>query len=240
VYRFDAAFPFASDKEQDAEKAHLEKHFKVLTDNTVRGVWITSTDASTLAKEYHLEPYVEALKESSPGKPTDTLTPMKSPADIASTKAGSVQSTPSVAPEAPVPRRSRRSVSPKKAAAPKSRAASKAGSTGGRGRKKKGSVVDDESVASTSSPAVPHVVPEEIIGKAEKAIEKAAAKEEKPILDTIKVGVLNPCLSVFNLRLRFIGADGGRRMIQRNYWLRQRLKLKLQRQKKNKLPRRQE
>ena len=51
-------------------------------------------------------------------------------------------------------------------------------------------MVDDESVASTSSPAVPHVVPEEIISKAEKAIEKAAAKEEKPILDTIKVGVL--------------------------------------------------
>jgi hypothetical protein len=106
--------------------------------------------------------------------------------------AWSVQSTPSVAPEAPAPRRSRRSVSPKKAAAPKPRAASKAGSTGGRGRKKKGSVVDDESVASTSSPAVPYVVPEEIIDKAEKAIARAAAKAEKAILDTIKVGVRPP------------------------------------------------
>jgi hypothetical protein len=188
ISRFEAAFPFASEKEKDAENAHLEKHFKVVTDHKVRGTWITSTEASTLAKEYHLGPYIEALKEHSPGRPTDTLTLMNPPESTA----WSVQSTPSVAPEAPAPRRSRRSVSPKKAAAPKPRAASKAGSTGGRGRKKKGSVVDDESVASTSSPAVPYVVPEEIIDKAEKAIARAAAKAEKAILDTIKVGVRPP------------------------------------------------
>ena len=114
----------------------------------------------------------------------------------------SVQSTPVVAPEVPPAaiRRSRRSVSPKKQAAPKVPKApsSKAGSTSGRGRKKKGSVVDDESVASTS-PAVPHVVPEEILVGAKGVVEKGAAEEGNPILDTIKVDVrsLSPSLFLF-------------------------------------------
>lgn len=109
--------------------------------------------------------------------------------DNTSTKGGSVQSTPSVAPEVPAPvRRSRRSVSPKKQGAPRGRAASKAGSTSGRGRKKKGSVIDDESVASTS-PSLPFLVPEEVVVKAREAVENVAEEEEKSILDTIIVGV---------------------------------------------------
>lgn len=113
----------------------------------------------------------------------------------------SVQSTPVVAPEVPSAalRRSRRSASPKKQAAARAPRApsSKAGSTSGRGRKKKGSVVDDESIASTS-PAVPHVVPEELLVRAEGAVEKADAEDGKPILDTIKVDVRSRSSSLFS------------------------------------------
>ena len=206
--RFEVAFPFATDKEREAEKAHIEKTYRVITDTDVKGIWITSDAASQLAKEYHLEPYVNALKAASPGKPADSLTPVKGNvveenAPLSVKGSSSVQSTPILAPEVPSAaiRRSRRSASPKKqpaARAPKA-PSSKAASTSGRGRKKKGSVVDDESVASTS-PAVPHVVPEELLVKVEGAVEKADAEEGKPILAPIKVDVCSYSPSLFTVR----------------------------------------
>lgn len=131
------------------------------------------------------------MKEASPDKPSDTLT---IPTQTFTSKAASVPSTPNLPPE--LPRRSRRSVSPKKSRAPKAPS-----STTGRGRKKKGSTVDEESVAS-SSPVIPHVV----VPKAEKAVDKAV-EEEKPVLDSIKVGVS----LLLNIRVDF------RKMIPRSY-----------------------
>lgn len=123
------------------------------------------------------------MKDASPDKPSDMLT---LPTTTGKSKAASVpSSTPKLPHEAP--RRSRRSVSPKKSA-PKTTAPKPPSSTAGRGRKKKGSTVDDESVAS-SSPKVPHAA----VVKAEEAIDKIA-EEERPVLDSIRVGVC-PLLS---------------------------------------------
>jgi hypothetical protein len=130
------------------------------------------------------------MKDASPDKPSESLTLSTSG------KAASAPSTPNLPPE--VPKRSRRSVSPKKGRAPKA-AAPKAPSN--RGRKKRGSTVDNESVAS-SSPNVPHVV----AVKADETIDKGV--EDKPVLDTIKVGVHFFCQKKI--------ADV-RKMIHRNY-----------------------
>lgn len=222
ICRYEAAFPFASEKEKDAEKIYIEKHHTVVHDTNVKGVWVTSEVALKIAKEYELEEYIKAMIEASPDKPSDTLTIVPNetkettktkatkatkepkepketkeakeaketsePKETKETKAKKEPSTPKLAPEAP--RRSRRSASPKKSAAPKPKVPKAPSSTTGatRGRKKKGagSVVDDESVASTSSPTVPYAT----IMKAEEAVKRVAEEEEdKPILDSIQVGV---------------------------------------------------
>jgi outer membrane biosynthesis protein TonB len=220
-YRYEAAFPFASEKEKDAEKAYIEKHHAVVHDTNVKGLWVTSDVALKIAKEYELEEYIKAMIEASPDKPSDTLTIVPNetkettktkatkepkqpkqpkeaketketpePKETKEAKPKKEPSTPKLAPEAP--RRSRRSVSPKKSAAPKIKVPKAPSSTSGatRGRKKKGtgSVVDDESVASTSSPTIPYAT----FIKAEEAIERVAEEEGKSILDSIKVGVQNP------------------------------------------------
>ena len=136
------------------------------------------------------------MKEASPDKPSDTLT---IPTETFTSKAASAPSTPSLPPE--MPRRSRRSVSPKKSRAPKTTTPKAPSSTTGRGRKKKGSTVDEESVAS-SSPVIPNVV----VPKAEKAVDKDV-EEEKPVLDSIKVGVS----AFLNNHVDF------RKMIQQSY-----------------------
>jgi len=191
--RFEVAFPFASDKEKDTEQVYIEKHFPVVQDSKVKGLWVTSEVALQLAKEYDLEPYISAMKDASPDKPSESLTLSSNPAKTATGKAGKAASTPNspeVAPE--VPKRTRRSASPtKKATArqtkPKSTpAGSTAGST--RGRRKK-ATDGDESVS--SSKAASPVVPQATIIKAEEAIDKVVEKaeeEQKPILDSIKVG----------------------------------------------------
>jgi hypothetical protein len=180
--RFEVAFPFATEKEKDAEKAHIEKNFHVVQDANVKGHWVTSDVALQLAKEYGLEEYIRAMKDASPDKPSDMLT---LPTTTGKGKASSVpSSTPKLPHEAP--RRSRRSVSPKKSA--QKPAAPKApSSTTGRGRKKRGSTVDDESVAS-SSPKVPHSA----VFKTEEAIDKIV-EEDKPLLDSIRVVVCSCC-----------------------------------------------
>jgi hypothetical protein len=219
IRRFEAAFPFASEKEKDAEKAYIEKHHSVVHDTNVKGVWVTSEVALKIAKEYDLEEYIKAMIEASPDKPSVTLTIVpnenkettkpkptkakeakepkepkesKEPKETSEskpkeTKTKKEPSTPTLAPE--VPRRSRRSASPKKSTAPKPKVPKAPSSTSGatRGRKKKGtgSVVDDESVASTSSPTVPYAS----LVKAEEAVERVAREEDKPVLESIKVGV---------------------------------------------------
>jgi len=169
--------------------------------------------------------------EASPNKPADTLTIVpneshakdtttttkakapkepkepKEPKDHKESK--TKKDTPTPTPTTPTlalapdpPRRSRRSVSPKKSSAPaaKPRVPKAASVAGGstRGRKKKPtagteSLVDDESVASTfSSPRIPH---ETVVGEAVEVVKKVAkdAKdEERPVLEGIKVGVLPP------------------------------------------------
>lgn len=175
--RFEIAFPFATEKEKDAEKAFVEKNYSVMHDAKVKGLWVTSEVALKLARDYDLEAYIRAMKDASPDKPSDNLTVSTSG------KAASAPTSPNLPPE--VPKRSRRSVSPKKGRAPKASAPRAPSSTTNRGRKKKGSIVDDESVAS-SSPNIPHA----IVVKADETSSKGV--EEKPVLDTIKVGVYFP------------------------------------------------
>jgi hypothetical protein len=139
-----------------------------------------------IAKDYGLVPYVEALIAASPDQPSDTL--------IGTGKLSETSGSKEV-PKLEEPRRSRRSVSPKKSAAAKVPKAPS--STGGRGRKKKGSVKDDESVASTAGSPV---IPEAVIVKAEEAIEKIV-EESEPFLDTIKVGVIS-------LTCLYLGTNG--------------------------------
>lgn len=179
VARFEVAFPFATEKEKDVEKAYIEKTHPVVQDTNVKGLWVTSDIAIQLGKEYNMEDYVRALRDSSPDKPTSSLTISTTGSKISGS--ASAPSTPNLQPGAP--RRSRRSVSPKKSAAKAPKAPS---STTSRGRKKKGSTADAESVASSSSPRVPPAV----VIKAEEAIDKIV-EEGKPILDSIKVGVLH-------------------------------------------------
>jgi hypothetical protein len=175
---FEAAYPFASDSEKAAEKTYIEKTYSTVTDEkNVRGVWVTSDVALQIAKEYDITPYIEALMAAAPDRPSDSLIGTKGSELVGAT----------LVPQVEEPRRSRRSVSPKKAATK-----ARAPSSTGRGRKKKGSVKDDESVASSvkNSPVVPHAV----VTKAEKAIEEIV-EEAHPVLDTIKVGVRPPnCL----------------------------------------------
>ena len=159
---FEAAFPFASDKEKESEIAYIEGEYKVQKDPKVKGIWLTGGDALKLAKEYGIEEYVLALQEASPNMPSETLLVT----ETVEVGPSSPPSTPKLQPEAP--RRSRRSASPKKPKAPK--AATK-------GRKKKGSQVDDESVRS-SSPSF----------NAKGARDKLGS-EAIPILDSIQVGV---------------------------------------------------
>lgn len=186
--RFEVAFPFATEKEKDAEKAYIEKNFHVVQDANVKGLWVTSDIALQLAKEYGLEEYIRAMKDASPDKPSDMLT---LPTTTGKGKASSVpSSTPKLPHEAP--RRSRRSVSPKKSAQ-KPTAPKAPSSTTGRGRKKRGSTVDDESVAS-SSPKVPHSA----VFKTEEAIDKIV-EEDKPLLDSIRVVVCSRLQSTRNL-----------------------------------------
>ena len=128
-----------------------------------------------------MENYVRALRDASPDKPTSSLTISTKGQKISGS--ASAPSTPILQPD--VPRRSRRSVSPKKSATRAPKAPKAPSSTTSRGRKKKGSTADAESIASSSSPKVPFAV----VVKAEGAIEKVV-EEERPILDTIKVGVL--------------------------------------------------
>jgi hypothetical protein len=169
---FDAAYPFATDSEKEAEKAYIQKNYSTVVDKNVKGVWVTSDVALQIAKEYELTPYIEALIAASPDKPSDTL--------IGAGKM-SESGTTGLVPLLEEPRRSRRSVSPKKGVTK-----ARAPSSTGRGRKKKGSVKDDESVASSvkNSPVIPHAV----VTKAEETIGKIV-EEEQPVLDTIKVGV---------------------------------------------------
>ena len=177
--RFEAAFPFAGDKEKEAEKAHIEKHYSVVQDPKVKGLWVTSDVALQLAKDYGLEEYISAMKDASPNKPSESLTLTLSDGKSTTTSPKESPTTPSLQP----PRRTRRSVSPKKRG-PKATAPKAPSSTSGRGRKKRGSTVDEESVASSLSPVVSHVTP----GKPEEAVEKVV-EEDKPILDAIKIAV---------------------------------------------------
>jgi hypothetical protein len=170
---FEAAYPFASETEKEAEKTYIEKTYSTVVDKKVLGVWVTSDVALQIAREYDITPYIEALIAAAPDKPSDTL--------LIGTGKVSESAGTSLVPHLEEPRRSRRSVSPKKAVSK-----ARAPSSTGRGRKKKGSVKDDESVASSvkNSPVVPHAA----ITKAEEAIGKIV-EEEQPVLDTIKVGV---------------------------------------------------
>jgi hypothetical protein len=172
---FEAAYPWATDSEKQAEKTYIEKHYSTVEDDRVKGVWVTSSVALEIAKDYDLVPYVEALMAASPDQPGDSL--------IETGKLSETSGNKEV-PKFEEPRRSRRSVSPKKSAAAKVPKAPS--STGGRGRKKKGSVKDDESVASTAGSPI---IPEAVIVRAEEAIDKIV-EESEPFLDTIKVGVL--------------------------------------------------
>ena len=191
--RFDIAFPFASDKERDTEKAYIEKHFPVVQDSRVKGLWLTSDNASQLAKEYDLEPYIAAMKDASPDKPSESLT-LSSSAVAKSAKGARTASTPN-SPEiaAELPKRTtRRSASPAKkptARQTKPRSTPASSTTGStRGRRKK-NIDGDESVS--SSKAASPMIPQATIVKAQEAIDKVGEKDEegqKPILDTIEVG----------------------------------------------------
>jgi hypothetical protein len=176
--RFEIAFPFATEKEKDAEKSFIEKNYTVVQDAKVKGLWVTSDVALKLARDYDLEAYIRAMKDASPDKPNESLTV------LTLGKAASAPTSPNLPPE--VPKRSRRSVSPRKGRPPKATAPKASSSTTNRGRKKKGSTVDDESVAS-SSPNISHV----IVVKADEKIDEGV--EDKPVLDTIKVSVIFLC-----------------------------------------------
>ena len=178
--RFEAAFPYATEKEKDAERVYIEKTHPVVQDTDVKGLWVTSDIALQLAKEYNMEDYVRALRDASPDKPTSSLTISTKGNKISGS--ASAPSTPSLQPD--VPRRSRRSVSPKKSTAPAHKVPKAPSSTTSRGRKKKGSTADAESIASSSSPKIPPA----IVFKGEVVIDKLV-EEGAPILDTIGVGV---------------------------------------------------
>jgi hypothetical protein len=209
--RFECAFPFASDKEKEAERQYIEKQFSFVNHEQVKGIWVTSETAQQLAKDYHLEDYVSALIDAAPGKPKDGLTPVPQSKGATEQAAVKEESEPA---SAPGPKRSRRSASPRKATTRQPKAPSS--TTSGRGRRKKGSVADDESVASTSSP----VIPDATIIKAEEALDKVI-EEGPPILDSIKVKVSSPVVI------------DGRKMMRRHYLRRRRRKWKRQRQRKS-------
>jgi hypothetical protein len=168
--RIDCVFPFASEKEKETERHYIEKHYPVVRDprEKIRGLWVTGDDALSLAKEYGIEEYILAMQEASPGKPNDQLYQIHGNSNTNDNPF----LTPKLDPE--VPRRSRRSASPRKAKTTKPPTT--------KGRKKKGSVVDDESVKSTSP------IPHDITVKAEEALEKVK-EESVPFLDSIIVGV---------------------------------------------------
>jgi hypothetical protein len=189
--RFETAFPFTTEKEKEAEKAYIEKNYAVVQDAQVKGLWVTSDVALQLAREYNIEEYIRAMKDASPDKPSDSLTLTASTTTSKPSVSGSAPSTPTPKTEVPL-RRSRRSVSPKKSSRASKTTTPKAPSlTTSRGRKKKGSTIDGESVASLSP-----VVPPAVAPKAEATAN--ATEEQKPYLDTIEVPVPSAILKPSN------------------------------------------
>ena len=181
-----------------AKEYELEEYIKAMIEASPDKPSDTLTIVPNETKETTKTKATKATKEpkeSKESKESKEIKETPEPKETKETKPKKEPSTPKLAPEAP--RRSRRSVSPKKSsAAPKPKVPKAPSSTSGatRGRKKKGtgSVVDDESVASTSSPTVPYAT----IIKAEEAIERVVEEESKPVLDSIKVGVRLPLLSL--------------------------------------------
>jgi hypothetical protein len=180
--RFEAAFPFATEKEKEIEKTYIEKHFEHLNHHSVKGLWITSQTALTLARDYNIEEYIQALIDAAPNRPSDALVPE---VIASSAETGAAVKTPTIAPAisktepGAAPRRTRRSVSPRK------RTPKAPSSTTSRGRKSKKSIADNESVQ-TSSPRMETTLP-----RLDHIIDNSGdvTVDDKSILDTIEVKV---------------------------------------------------
>lgn len=157
---FELAFPYATEEEKETEVAYLDKHYPIVRDAKIKGIYLTGEHALKLAKDYGLEEYILALQEVSPGKPAHSLT-------------GLPPVTPELTPAEP--RRSRRSTSPKKKPAKTAKP-----------RKKKGSAVDEESVRS-GSPSIAEVAIDKVknwdvsppIDKAKKEAKEEVEKVKK-------------------------------------------------------------
>jgi hypothetical protein len=181
--RFEAAFPFASEKEKETERSYIEKHFQPISHDFVKGVWITSRMALSLARDYEIEQYIQALMDAAPNKPSDGL--VSSEEVRGETNAVEAPATtPTVSkiePEA-TPRRARRSTSPRKRA----RTPKAPSSTTSRGRRSKKSIGDDESIQSSIA-----TIPEATLVKSEQVVQKSidVPADDKPFLDTIDVKV---------------------------------------------------
>ncbi|KAL7275657.1 hypothetical protein RUND412_001390 [Rhizina undulata] len=132
---FKASFPWALKKEEDAERQHVKEFFaRTSTEETAGNVWVHPADALTLADEYGMKIWIEALLDNDPVMPSDhrkrqiTPPPPFYKGDKPESDAGSVVSNPTPAPAPQPRRRSTRSASPSKRiiATPRKTRASKA------------------------------------------------------------------------------------------------------------------
>jgi hypothetical protein len=215
-----------TNEEKEAEKSYIEKHYPVVQDPSIKGLWVTSAVALQLSKDYHIEEYIRALIEMAPDTRATQFMVRNEPTTTQSRPA-SAASTPRLQNE--LPRRSRRSVSPvKKAAKDKADTAEKAVDKA----TAKGKQVADQATAkgkdladtavSKGKQVVDKATPkakeladkattntkqvaEKAAGKGKEAVEKTTTKGkeavEKGVLLTRRVRGLHPPLDHRNTRL---------------------------------------
>ncbi|KAH0605581.1 uncharacterized protein H6S33_004803 [Morchella sextelata] len=112
---FKASFPWAKKKEEDLERQYVREHFaQTSNEETAGNLWVHPTDALTLADDYGMRVWIEALLDNEAVVPSDhrkrNITPPPPYFKPAESDAGSVASSTAPATR----RRSTRSASPSK------------------------------------------------------------------------------------------------------------------------------
>ncbi|KAI5813288.1 hypothetical protein BZA77DRAFT_121029 [Pyronema omphalodes] len=115
---FKASFPYARKADEEAEKAYVKSNFKNTSkEETAGNIWVAPIDALTLAEEYGIKPWIEALLDNEPAVPSDHrkrgITPPPPFFRPPESDAGSVSST-TAPPSVGTRRRITRSMSPGK------------------------------------------------------------------------------------------------------------------------------
>ncbi|KAI5799511.1 hypothetical protein FPQ18DRAFT_96150 [Pyronema domesticum] len=115
---FKASFPYARKADEEAEKTYVKSNFKNTSkEETAGNIWVAPIDALTLAEEYGIKPWIEALLDNEPAVPSDHrkrgITPPPPFFRPPESDAGSVSST-AAPPSVGTRRRITRSMSPGK------------------------------------------------------------------------------------------------------------------------------